>query len=76
MKTERFKASKLTSVPSKLMIAVILNPMLRGLRPSGVDIALRSRAQHLTARGALFEPGTNYVNNFFEFSTIKLTKNT
>ena len=75
MKTERFRALKLPCVPTNLTIAIILNPILRGLRPSEVYIALCSRAQHLTARGTFFEPGTNYVNNFFEFSTIKLTKN-
>ena len=38
-KTEGFRASELSSVPTNLMIAVILHPLLRGLRPSEVEIA-------------------------------------
>ena len=41
MKTERFRALKLPCVPTNLTIAIILNPILRGLRPSGAEIALR-----------------------------------
>ena len=33
-KTKHFRASKMSCVPIKLMIAVILHPLLRYLRPS------------------------------------------
>ena len=39
VKTEGQRALKMLSVPTKLMIAVILNPILRYLRPSEAKIA-------------------------------------
>ena len=67
-KTEEFKASELPSVPINSTIPVILNPILRYLRPSGAETSIykfaRSR-DYLNRENEIVRPILKLCNQLF-----------
>ena len=53
-KTKPFRALKMPCVPIKVMIAVILHPLLKGLRPSEAEVGISLERKWAWSPGGMF----------------------
>ena len=67
-KTEGFRASESSSVPTNLMIVVILHPLLRGLRPSEAEIAKMAQRKWAWPCGAFSRNLKFRLLSFFDYT--------
>ena len=67
VKTESYRTSKLPSIPIKSMIAVILNLILRCLRPSGAEIIISEGHEWAWPPGAFSSTVKFCLLAFFDY---------
>ena len=67
-KIDSRRATELPSVPTNLMIAVILNPLLRGLRPSEAEIAKMTGRKWAWPRGTFSRNLKFRLLSFFDYT--------